>query len=237
MRLNRVLWGAILASMIPAGDAGAGQITNVQLYDGMSASPLVTVDYSNADGTGNNVDVTYADPQVSGGTTAPIYYCVDIWHENFPGATYTITPVSSIEYATSTFSDVDNRIAWLLNQPQNTVDERAAIQLAIWYTTDNIQTSQFSGFSFSGGDAALLNDYNNLISFAGYDPSVHYAAQFWAATHDPTNQYYQDMVSAVPSITGSAVPEPDSGILAGIGVVAVWGISVWRRRQSVAAAG
>jgi hypothetical protein len=223
MNWNRTLLGAVLGTLSLGGLAHAGQLTDLQLYDGTSASPIVTVTYSNANGTGINSAETYADPQVSGGTTAPIYDCVDLWHDNYLGSTYTITPVSSISYQTSTFSDVDNRIAWLMNQAQATVDERAAVQLAIWYTVDNIQTSDFSGFSYSGGDSTLRADYNQLISFSGYDPSVQYAAQFWGATHDSGNTLYQDLVSA------AAVPEPGSGLLAAVGLCSALGLH-WRRR-------
>jgi hypothetical protein len=224
MKKNDVFRGALLAFLTLPASAGAGQITNLQLYDGTSHSPIVTVTYSNADGTGKNSAEVYADPQVSGGTKAPIYDCIDLWHDNNLGSTYTITPVSTRSYAkTSTFSDVDNRLAWLLHQAQNTADERAAVQLAMWYTIDDIHKTRFSGFSFSGGDAALRNDYNALISFARYDPGVHYSAQFWAATHDRSNTLYQDLISA-------AVPEPDGRILMGVGVLALVGFHLGRGR-------
>ena len=154
MNWNCNLLGAVLATLSLGGLAQAGQITDLQLFDGTSGSPTVTIDYSNANGTGSNSAYVYADPQVSDGTTAPMYYCVDLWHDNYLGSTYTINPVSSMRM-TSTFSDADNRIGWLLMQAQGTPDERAAVQLAIWYTVDNIHTSDFSGFSYTGGDATL----------------------------------------------------------------------------------
>lgn len=217
--------GVLFALLALPACSNAGQITNLQLYDGTSGSPIVTLDYSNADGTGNNSVEAYADPQVSGGTKAPLYYCIDLWHDNNLGATYTITPVSSLSYSkTSTFSDVDNRLAWLMNQAQNTPDERAAVQLAMWYTVDNVHTRDFSGFSFSGGDAALRSDYDALISFAGYNPGVHYDAQLWAATHNAGNTLYQDLISA-------AVPEPDGRVLMGVGLVVLVGFRLRRVRR------
>ena len=95
-----------------ASPANADSITNLQLYDG-SAAPTATITFTNADGTGSNTEYVYADPQVSGGTTAPLYYCVDLWHDNSIGDTYTITQVASMTFANSTFGDVDNRIGWL----------------------------------------------------------------------------------------------------------------------------
>ena len=179
-------------------------------------------------GTASNSAETYADPQVSGGTKAPIYYCIDLWHDNNFGSSYTFTPTASLSYATSTFKDVDNRLAWLIDQPQNTVDERAAVQLALWYTIDDIDTKTFSGFSYTGGDSTLRAEYNQLISFAGYNPDVHYATQLYAANHDPNNLLYQDLISAVP--------EPSTLMLAGLGLAGSLGIFVRRARKSSAPA-
>ena len=86
--------------------------------------PTATINYSGADGTGNYSAYVYADPQVSYGTSVPLFYCVDLWHDNYIGSTYTITPVSTMAFANSTFSDVDNRIGWLLSQDQSTAEAR-----------------------------------------------------------------------------------------------------------------
>ena len=220
MSSQRVLMSAVLVLVSLAGGANGGQITGLQLYDGTSHSPVVTVNYSDADGTGNHFAETYADPVVSQGTSAPLYYCIDLWHDNNLGSTYTFNPASSISFTTSTFSDVDNRLAWLVDQPQNTVDERATVQLALWYTVDNIQTTHFSGFSYSGGDATLRSEYNALISFSGYDPNVQYSANLWAANHNPENTLYQNLISGVP--------EPSSLLLANVGMAT--GLGFYGRR-------
>jgi hypothetical protein len=211
-----------LLSVVAAGNASAGQITNWQLYDG-NAAPVVTIYYTQADGTGSLSSPAYADPQVSFGTTAPVYYCVDLWHDNFVGQTYTIDQVPTISFANSTFADADNRIAWLLAQDQSTVDDRAAVQLAIWYTIDNKPNPSLAGFTMTSSDPTLTADYNALISFAGYNPSTTYAANFWQATHDPTNSLYQDLVTA------GAVPEPSSIVLSISSVLILAGVQFWRR--------
>ena len=215
---------AAFALMI-ASSARAGQITNLQLYDG-SAAPTATIFFTNADGTGSNSEYVYADPQVSAGTTAPIFYCVDLWHDNTNGQTYTITPVPSMTFSNSTLSDPDNRIGWLLSQDQSTADARAAVQLAIWYTVDS------KGFSMSSGDSTITNDYNTLISFAGYNSADTYSANFWQATHDSSNTLYQDLVSAPPPgdvTTNASVPEPSSRVLASISILFLAVIHWWRR--------
>jgi hypothetical protein len=216
-----VLWFALLW-IITAGTASAGQITNWQLYDG-SAAPLVTINYTEADGTGSLSSPAYADPQVSFGTTTPVYYCVDLWHENDIGQTYTINQVPSMTFVNSNFADADNRIGWLLSQDQSTVDARAAVQLAIWYTVDNKPNESLAGFSMSSSDPTITADYNALISFTGYNPSTSYAANFWQATHDPSNTLYQDLVTA------GTVPEPSSIVLSIFSVLFVVGFEVRRR--------
>jgi hypothetical protein len=208
--------------MVAAGNATAGQITNWQLYDG-NAAPVVTIYYTQADGTGSLSSPAYADPQVSFGTTAPVYYCVDLWHDNFVGQTYTINQVPTISFPNSTFADADNRIGWLLAQDQSTVDDRAAVQLAIWYTIDNKPNPSLAGFSMTSSDPTLTADYNALISFAGYNPSTTYAANFWQATHDPSNSLYQDLVTA------GAVPEPSSVVLSISSVLILAGVQFWRQ--------
>jgi hypothetical protein len=208
--------------LVAAGTASAGQITDMQLYDG-SAAPVVTIYYTAADGTGSLSSPAYADPQVSYGTTAPVYYCVDLWHDNYVGQTYPINQVPGMTFVNSTFTDVDNRIGWLLAQDQSTVEYRAAVQLAIWYTVDNKPNESLAGFSMSSSDPTITADYSALISFAGYNPSTNYAADFWQATHDPSNSLYQDLV------TVGSVPEPSSIVLSMISVLFLGGFHLWRR--------
>lgn len=231
MHKNRVWKFALIAMASLMGTARADLIANLQLYDGTSLSPIVTVSYTDPNGLGHYSAETYADPQVNGGTQTPIYYCIDLWHDNFLGSSYAITPVSSISYASSTFSDTDNRLAWLVNQPQDTVDERAAIQLAMWYTADS------KGFSYSGGDATLQNNYDALIGFVGYDPAVSYNAQLWSATHDPGNTLYQDLITAGPGTVPTdfaAVPEPNTLLLTSLALESVLAYHVARRRRRAA---
>jgi hypothetical protein len=224
-----ILLGVIVLSLAVVNTAEAGQITDLQLDDGTSASPVVTVYYTNTDGSGSSAAYTYADPQVSGGTTDPMFYCVDLWHDNYLGSTYTITRVPSLAFGTTTFSDVDNRIGWLLTQDQSSIDARAAMQLALWYTVDDVHNPQLAGFSFTGGDPAVRSLYDQFIRFAGYNPQINYAADFWAASHDSSNTLYQDLVSARP-LTGGGVAEPGSIVLADMGLAFLIGAGLGRRR-------
>lgn len=224
---------AIATSLLAlVSTAQGGQITNLQVYDGGS-SPTATINYTGANGTGSYSAYVYADPQVSSGTTAPLFYCVDLYHDNYIGSTYTITPVSTMPFANSTFSDVDNRIGWLLSQDQSTPESRAAVQLAIWYTVDNKPDASLSGFSMSTGSSTITSDYNQLISFSGYDPTQNYSAQFWQATHDAGNTLYQDLASAVPAgFQQNSVPEPTSLVMGAGGLLFVLGfVSRHRSRR------
>ena len=218
-----------LLSLVTA--AQGGQITNLQVYDGGN-SPTATINFTGADGTGSYSQTVYADPQVSAGTTAPVFYCVDLWHDNYLGSTYTITPVSSMSFSNSAFADVDNRIGWLLFQDQSTPEARAAVQLAIWYTVDNKPDASLAGFSMSTGDSTITNDYNQLVSFSGYNPAQNYEAQFWQATHDEKNTLNQDLVSTVgPNFHLNSVPEPSSAAMGACGLLFLVGI-IARRRAS-----
>ncbi len=232
--MNKYL-GIVIAtlSLCWVSSASAGQITNLQLYDGTGASPIVTINYTNSDGTGSNSAAMYVDPQVSYGTTAPLFYCADLWHDNNLGSTYTINQISSMSFSNSTYSDVDNRIGWLLAQDQSSVQARAAVQLAIWYTTDNNPGPGASAFSMSSSDSVLTADYNTLIAFAGYNPSIVYSAEFWQATHDETNTLNQDLVSLPSAVLNlSSVPEPASLVQAATGMlVLVAGVPLLRRRS------
>ena len=233
--MHKTLIPAFLTSLVAlVSTARGGQITNLQLYDGGS-SPTAIINYTGANGTGSFSADVYADPQVSYGTTAPVFYCVDLWHDNSLGSTYTINPVSSMALANSTFFDVDNRIGWLLSQDQSTAESRAAVQLAIWYTVDNKPNESLSGFSMTASSSVTTSDYNQLISFSGYDPGQSYGAQFWQATHDASNTLYQDLVSdPPPDFHPNAVPEPTSLACGAPGLLFLIGaVSRQRRRRRV----
>ncbi len=222
----RILLAAIGLSLPLIGTAEAGQIQDLQLFDGTGGSPTDTINYTNTDGTGSNSAYCYADPQVNDNTTAPMYYCVDLWHDNYLGSTYTITQVATMAFSDSTFADADNRIAWLLTQPQATADERGAVQLAIWYTVDNVN----SGFTYSGGDGTMRSDYNCadrlrrvqsprelLGGFLPGDPRLDQHALPGPGPR-PRRQH-----------RAQSVPEPGSVVLAGIAVLALVGVGL--RRQ------
>jgi hypothetical protein len=221
----------LTATLAIVCSADGGQITNLQVFDG-GGSPTATINYTGSDGTGSYSAYVYADPQVSSGTTAPLFYCVDLWHDNYLGSTYTITPVSTMAFANSMFSDVDNRIGWLLSQDQSTAETRAAVQLAIWYTVDNKPDAALNGFSMSTSDPTITSDYNQLTSFSGYDPTQNYQAQFWQATHDSGNTLYQDLASAPgPNFQINSVPEPSSFVMGAGGIFLV--VAVYWRRLSL----
>jgi hypothetical protein len=150
---------------------------------------------------------------------------VDLWHDNSIGNTYAINQVASMTFTNSAFGDIDNRIGWLMSQDQSTADERAAVQLAIWYAVDS------KGFSMTSGDATITADYNALISFIGYNPGQTYAAYFWQAIHDSTNTLYQDLVSARTGgvVTNASVPEPPAHVLMSISVLFFALLTWWRR--------
>ncbi len=55
--------GIAAFSLMIVSSAQAGQLTNLQLYD-RPAAPTATISFTNANGTGSNIENVYADPQV-----------------------------------------------------------------------------------------------------------------------------------------------------------------------------
>jgi hypothetical protein len=240
-----IAFAAVLA--ITCVPANAGNITP-QLYDpGVGFN--VNVTYGNSQGglTGLVNANTSSSPQVdpvSFGQT-PVY-CVDLWHDNVLGNSYVVNPTnllptSDIGLAPGNATaisaqDASNRIGWILSQaPSNTdysqtaVDERGAIQLAIWYTTDAYYvpapTGLASSFSYTGGDTAMRSDYDTLIGFGGFTfplPPYNADANFYAAQHNGV--LFQDLV--IGNVT--SVPEPSSVTL---GCIGLFLICLWNRHR------
>lgn len=224
--------------------ANAGGLTfTPQLYDNVGFNVDITYG-PNGGLAGATNQNTSSSPQLdtsgSFSNLTPVY-CTDIWHENYLGSPYQVNssallPPSGVGDAPAGFTaisvtDASNRIGWLLSQSSNpsdfsaaAVDQRGAIQLAIWYTVDAYynHSTLASSFSYTGGSAGMASDYASLVSFAGYNPNAGYDASFYAAGHN--GNLYQDLVT-----TGS-VPEPNSMVLGSIGLtfLALW--SRWRKR-------
>jgi len=77
-------------------------------------------------------------------------------------------------------------------------------------------------FSTSTGDSTITSDYNQLVSFAGYDPGQNDSAQFWQTTHDAGNTLYQDRVSTdPPDFHPTSVPEPSRAVMGAFGLLFV----------------
>jgi hypothetical protein len=91
--------------------------------------------------------------------------------------------------------------------------------------------------SFTNSDGTDSNSEsrtvtNTLIGFGVYNSEVAYRADFWQATHDPSNGLYQDLDSNDPScgvVPFALVPEPSSGVLASVSVLFLAVLHLWRR--------
>ncbi len=233
MKKFSFLSAVVAMSLTGAAHAGSLSLSPIALYDG-SNSPQVTISYISANGGSQVTGVnTYADPQVSGGTTSPLLYCVDLWHDNPVGGTDSLTTQTSgnmLSFTnTSTFSDVENRVAFLLTEAQSTIDERAAVQLAIWDTIANKVPNGGTGFGFtvtSGDSTTISNDYNSLINWStnGYNSGVDYSATFYVSTSGNQNM----VEGGSGDFNGASVPEPSSLILGALGAIGLAGF--YRRR-------
>ncbi len=233
--MSRVRYGLafLVVSLSISANANASLITfTPQLYDPVGFN--VTVTYGPNGSLPGATQTTSSSPQIdtsgSFSNLTPVY-CTDMWHDNYLGSPYQVNPSASLSIGDTpnvylpaiSVTDAENRIGWLLTHNPNpsdhgaaAVDERGAIQLAIWYTTDAYHSPWYlsglgSSFSYTGGSAGMAGDYNALVSFAGYNPDTYYAANFYSAEHD--GRLYQNLV------TMSAVPEPSSLALGGIGII------------------
>jgi hypothetical protein len=208
----------LLASCSPAF---AGDTFTPQLFDNVGFNVTVTFGPNGNFGLPGATEATSSSPQIdtSGSIPGPVY-CADPWHSNFLGSPYTVNASPTLPAADNagSFADASNRIGWILSHaPSNAdfgtsaVDERGAMQLAIWYTVD------YNHFSYTGGDSGMQTDYNSLVSFAGYNPGDSYGANFYEAQH--SGNLFQDIV------TVDAVPEPSTVVMGSIGLtlVVVWG--------------
>jgi hypothetical protein len=212
-------------------NAGTVTITKMALAD--PDAPAVTIYYSNADGTapGQNSAGTSANPQVSSGTTSPLFYCIDLWHDNQYGVTYGLTPGSVDLTATSGYgsaAQIQNALGYLLTLDQTTMIERSALQLAIWDVVDS--KGDFS-YTYTGGDSmvgsALSSQYSaDLASLTTADLNKSYGDTIYIADPGTNNQ---NMAIAGSSVDGQAVPEPSGFILGTIGTLCFAGLYWWRR--------
>jgi hypothetical protein len=83
----------------------------------------------------------------------------------------------------------------------------------------------------STSDPTITNDYNQLITFSGYNPGQNYGVQFWQATHDPSNALYQDLASTLPDFQANSVPEPSSAVMGAAGLLFIVAMISRRRSQ------
>jgi hypothetical protein len=236
------MFTCFILCVLLTGIAQAGStVVTPQLYD-PSVGFNVNVTYGrNGSLPGATDQNTSSSPQFTSPGSVPAY-CSDPWHENVLGSPYTVVSASGLSasdigtapggYAAIGAGDASNRIGWIMshapsdsNSSLAAVDERGAMQLAIWYTVDAYYDHGLqSQFSYTGGDAGMRADYNALVSFAGYNNCTTYGADFFAAEH--SGNLFQDLV------TVGSVPEPTTALLGSVGlvVVALW--AKFRKRSA-----
>jgi hypothetical protein len=227
----RMFTGFVLCVLVTAiAQAGNTDVTP-QLYD-PSVGFNVNVTYGpNGSLPGATDQNTNCSPQFTSPGSVPAY-CSDPWHENFLGSPYTVASASAGGHAAIGVGDASNRIGWIMshspsdsNNSLAAVDERGAMQLAVWYTVDAYHDHGLqSQFSYTGGDAGMQADYSSLVSFAAYNSCTTYGADFFAAEH--SGNLFQDLV------TVGSMPEPSTALLGSVGlvVVALW--AKFRKRSA-----
>lgn len=129
----------------------------------------------------------------------------------------TNTVADHFEY--SGFTDVGNRLEFLLNKYGATGD-KDALALAVWYTIDK-------KFSYTGGNPTLNANYAAYIDFAaaGYVSGTVYNPNAKLLVVNQSKTPYQNLIGI------TAVPEPASIVMAGAGLGAIGLIAVRRGRR------
>ena len=137
-------------------------------------------------------------------------------------------PLSSVDntfFTHSSFTDVGNRLAFILTNDLGTTVKTEAAALAIWYTIDK-------NFSYTGGNQALRDQYNADIAFTGYNSGTAYGgldAKLFVV--DQSKHKYQNLIGLTPYGT---VPEPASVVSAVVGLAGMGLFGLRRNRKSAA---
>lgn len=137
-----------------------------------------------------------------------------------------VQPLSSVDdtfFIHSNYSDVGNRLAYILTHDMGDADHDSAAALAVWYTIDK-------NFSYTGGTAAVNALYSSFISFAGYDPTTAYGGSTAKLFVIDPQGSYQNLIGLTEQ---SFVPEPAGVVSAVVGLAGV-GLIGLRRRKTVA---
>lgn len=234
--MRTILKTATMAGVLAAGLLGGAARADTIITSQFQGGPGVTITYSTSPTTtathGGGAGAFTATPTSPSGSAFDAY-CVSPEISVGGGLTtleaqtiYQLNTIGQSFFQYSGFSDVGNRLAYLLGTygSVNTANSKAALALAIWDTMD-------SKFSYSGGSTAVNNLYATYTAFAGYDASVLYTPEAKLLVIDPSTPY-QNLIGISSDL--NAVPEPASVISAFVGLGAAGLFAARRSRRKVA---
>ncbi|WP_156512595.1 PEP-CTERM sorting domain-containing protein [Planctomyces sp. SH-PL62] len=228
--MMRSLLGSVAAVVLSAGLGAGAAHADATLISQFNGGVNVNMTYSTGSGTGSETGGAGAFTLTPTGPAGPAFagFCVspDVqvgWGPDtiYASSVLELNTVGQSFFTHSSFSDVGNRLAYLLvTHGGGDSTANSALALAIWYTMDQ-------NFSYTGGNTAVNNQYSSFITFAGYDGGTFYGeglAKLFVI--DPVGSY-QNMIG----LTGqNFVPEPASLVSAAVGMGAM-GLFGYRRTR------
>lgn len=215
---------AILAAGCYASEGRADVMLQSQFQGGTSVSAT----YSKPPGTttkSTTAGAFTATPTSPSGSPFDAY-CVSLGISVGSGPdNIKITSVQSLHsvgqsfFTDSQYVDVGNRLEFLLDSyGGGSANDKRALALAIWHTIDK-------NFSYTGGTAPVNALYNQFIQFTGYVSGTVYEPNAKLFVVNQGYKPYQNLIGL------SAVPEPASVVLAGLGLSGVGLIAIRRARR------
>lgn len=231
--MRSIFKAAMMAGVLATGLLGGAGRADTILTSQFQGGPGVTITYSTSPTTtgtkGAGAGAFTATP-VSPAGSAFDAYCASPEITVAGGlqtlqaqSVYYLNAVGQGFFQYSAFSDVGNRLAYLLGTYGSvaTTDSKAALALAVWDTMD-------SQFNYTGGSTAVNNLFNTYASFAGYNAATSYFPEAKLLVIDPSTPY-QNLIG-ISSL--NAVPEPASVISACVGLSAAGLFAARRRNRS-----
>ncbi|APW62151.1 PEP-CTERM sorting domain-containing protein [Paludisphaera borealis] len=229
--LQKTLLGMVLFGLSGALEAQAGSVTLSSTFQGGES---VQVKYTGQNSWQSTTAGAFTETPISPGGSAFNAYCVslNISVGNGPDTIHatTTSPLSSVTnaspyFANSGYSDVGNRLAYLLTQfSATTADQKSAMALAIWDTID-------SKFMYRYATTSIDNLYNQYTSFSNYNSHTAYGGTNATLFVVNANDHYQNLIALT---SYGSVPEPASIVSAVVGLAGMGLVGLRRRRKAVA---
>lgn len=228
--MMRSLLGSVAAIVLSASLGAGAARADATLISQFNGGVNVNMNYSTGSGTASENAGAGAFTLTPTSPAGPAFdaFCVspDVqvgWGPDviYANAVLELNTVGQSFFTHSSFSDVGNRLAYLLvTHGGGNTNANSALALAIWYTMDQ-------NFSYTGGNATVNTQYASYIGFAGYNDGTLYGEGLAKLFVVYPVGSYQNMIGLSSQ---NFVPEPASLISAAVGMGAM-GLFGYRRSR------